>query len=44
MESSTAVPTRTNCSGVSPATVASYSDIETNIIAKKAEAVNSINR
>ena len=43
-ETSSVVPTSTSCNGVSPAIVASYSDMVTNIIEKKAEAVNSINR
>jgi hypothetical protein len=43
-EISNVVPTSTSCTGVSPATVASYNDMVTNIIEKKAEAVNSMNR
>ena len=43
-ESSSIVPTSTSCTGVNPATVASYNDIVTNIIEKKAEEVNSMNR
>jgi hypothetical protein len=33
-----------SCTGVRPATVASYKEVTTNIIEKNAEAVNSINR
>src|SRR5215213_3818599 len=43
-EISSAVPTRISCTGVSPATVASYNEVTTNIIAKKAEALNSMNK
>jgi hypothetical protein len=43
-DSSSTVPTRMSCTGVNPATVASYSDVTTNIIEKNADALNSINR
>ncbi len=43
-EISSVVPTRMSWTGVSPATVASYNDVTVNIMAKKMDALNSMNR
>jgi hypothetical protein len=44
MASSMVVPTKTSCSGDRPATVASYSEVTTKAIEKRAEIPTSMSR